>query len=81
MSWMNKLERRFGRYAIPNLSRYFVAAIVLGFVISLAAPRLLLFLEFDAAAILHGQVWRLLTWVLVPVTSMDFLACCFCSVC
>lgn len=77
MNWMNKLERRLGRYAIPNLSRYFVAAIVLGFVISLAAPQMLVFLEFDAGAILHGQVWRLLTWILVPVTSMDFFGLLF----
>lgn len=77
MNWMNKLERRLGRYAIPNLSRYFVAAIVLGFVISLAAPQMLAFLEFDAASILHGQIWRLVTWILVPVTSMDFFGLLF----
>ena len=29
MNWMDKLERKLGRYAVPNLSRYFVGAIVL----------------------------------------------------
>lgn len=77
MNWMNKLERKLGRYAIPNLSRYFVAAIVVGFVINLASPALLSYLEFDAASILHGQIWRLVTWIFVPVTSMDFFGLLF----
>ena len=34
MNWMDKLERKLGRYAVPNLSRYFVGAIVLGYVLS-----------------------------------------------
>ena len=77
MNWMNKLERKLGRYAIPNLSRYFVAAIVVGFVINLASPALLSYLKFDAASILHGQIWRLVTWIFVPVTSMDFFGLLF----
>ena len=35
MNWMDKLERKLGRYAVPNLSRYFVGAIVLGYVLSM----------------------------------------------
>lgn len=77
MNWMNKLEQKLGRYAIPNLSRYFVVAIVLGFLVELASPQLLGYLQFDAGAILHGQVWRLFTWILVPVTSMDFFGLLF----
>lgn len=77
MNWMNKLERKFGRYAIPGLSRYFVAAIVLGFLVQLFSPNLIFFLQFDVAAILHGQIWRLLTWIFVPVTSLDFFGLLF----
>lgn len=77
MNWMNKLERKVGRYAVPNLSRYFVIAIVAGFLINLASPVLMSFLQFDAASILHGQIWRLVTWVFVPVTSMDFFGLLF----
>ena len=77
MNWMIKLERKFGRYAIPGLSRYFVVAIVLGFLVQLFSPNLLYFLQFDVAAILHGQIWRLLTWIFVPVTSLDFFGLLF----
>ena len=77
MNWMNKLERTLGRYAVPNLSRYFVAAIVVGFLMELMSPQMLDFLAFDAASILHGQIWRLVTWVFMPVTSMDFFGLLF----
>ena len=80
MNWMDKLERKWGRHAIPNLSRYFVVAIIVGFLFSLAAPGLLSYLSFSVSEILHGQIWRLFTWVFMPSTSLDifgilFLVC------
>lgn len=80
MNWMDKLERKWGRYAIPNLSRYFVVAIIAGVLFSLAAPGLLSYLSFSVSGILHGQIWRLVTWVFMPSTSLDlfgilFLVC------
>ena len=77
MNWMNKLERKFGRYAIPNLSRYFVFAIVIGFVGDLIAPNVMSYLEFSPYWILHGQVWRLFSWVFIPSTSFDFFGILF----
>lgn len=80
MNWMDKLERKWGRHAIPNLSRYFVVAIVTGILLELAFPTFLNYLSFSVKDILHGQVWRLVTWVFMPATSLDifgllFLVC------
>jgi hypothetical protein len=77
MNWMDKLEKKIGRYAIPNLSRYFVAAVVVGFALEMFAPTLLAYLEFSVADIMHGQIWRLVTWIFVPVTSLDFFGLLF----
>jgi hypothetical protein len=77
MNWMDKLERKLGRYAIPNLSRYFVAAIVLGLVAELFAPDLLSYVDFSVSEILHGQIWRLVTWIFTPITSLDFFGLLF----
>ncbi|MCH5332773.1 MAG: hypothetical protein J1D89_02340 [Agathobacter sp.] len=66
MNWMNKLERKFGRYAIPNISRYFVLANVIGFLGAILFPSLMGYLQFSPYAILHGQVWRLVSWVFIP---------------
>ena len=67
MNWMNKLERKFGKYAIPNLMYYIIILYAFGFILSLVAPNVYYqYLSLDAAAILHGQVWRILTFIIQP---------------
>lgn len=67
MNWINKLERRFGRYAISNLMFYIIAMYAVGFVIILINPTFFYeYLTLDAAAILKGQVWRIFTFVMEP---------------
>ncbi len=77
MNWMDKLERKLGRYAVPNLSRYFVGAIVLGYVLSMLSPGFTDWISYDVSAILHGQIWRLFTWIFMPTTSLDFFGLLF----
>ena len=77
MNWMDKLERKIGRYAVPNLSRYFVGAIVLGYLMSMVSSTFTAWIEFDVAAILHGQIWRLFSWIFMPTTSLDFFGLLF----
>lgn len=38
----------------------------------LMAPSIMRYLTLDPYAILHGQVWRLVTWVISPPSSFDF---------
>lgn len=66
MNWLNKLERKFGRYAVPNLIVYLIGAYSVGFVLNMVAPNILGFLNFQPYYILHGQIWRLITWILMP---------------
>lgn len=72
MNWMNKLEKKFGRYAVPNISRYFVLANICGLMLELLAPGLMEFLAFSPYLILRGQVWRLVSWVFIPAQSGFF---------
>ena len=39
MNLLNKLERKFGKYAIPNLMYYVVILYAIGLVISQLAPQ------------------------------------------
>lgn len=66
MNWMYKLEQKWGRYAIYDLHKYFVIVYLIGFVLNFVGNGTITnYLSFDAGAIfLHGQVWRLVTWVL-----------------
>lgn len=72
MNWLNKLERKMGRFAIPNLMLFMVGAYILGFVLQLVNPGLLSYLTLSPYHILHGQVWRLFTWILMPTESNVF---------
>lgn len=67
MSWFNKLERRFGKYAIHNLMFYIIGIYVVGFIIAMFAPGFYSsYLSLDVSMILKGQVWRLVTFMLQP---------------
>ncbi len=69
MNWLNKLERRMGKFAISNLIVFLIGAYVIGFAIGLMNPGLLGYLSLSPYHILHGQVWRLITWILMPTES------------
>lgn len=73
MKLLRKMERRFGRYAIRNLSLVVIATYVFGYLCQFVAPRVLSYFTLDPAMIFqHGQVWRLVTWILIPPESLDF---------
>ena len=65
-NWLDKMERRFGRYAIRNLTMYLLAGYAIGYLLSFTMPQLLTYFTLEPALILKGQVWRLLSWVIIP---------------
>ena len=69
MNWLDKLERKFGRFAIPNLTVYLLAGYVIGFGIMYLMPDMIGYLTLEPALILRGQVWRIISWVLIPPTT------------
>lgn len=73
MNWRNKLERKFGKYAIPNLMNYIIILYVVGFILSMFAPEFYYsYLSLDIDAILHGQIWRLVTFIIQPPQASVF---------
>lgn len=75
MNFINKLERKFGRFAIPNLSMYLIALYAVGAVISLMDSSFYWnYLSLNPFAVLHGQPWRIVTFLLAtPSTNIIFL--------
>ncbi len=72
MKWFAKMERKFGRYAIRGLMRYVVGISILGTFLGLFDQGIYLnYLSLDIYQILHGQVWRLVTFVLYPSVSLQ----------
>lgn len=70
MKWFDKLERKFGRYAIHNLMYYVIGIYTLGFVIDMFAPQVYnTYLALDVPMILKGQIWRIFTYIIQPPSS------------
>ena len=70
---MNKMERKFGRYAIPNLMYYIVSLYAVGVLVQMMAPAFYIqYLMLDARAILHGQIWRVVTFMIWPPSNSLF---------
>lgn len=69
MSFLNKLERKFGRYAIRNLSLYLIIGYIIGYVFDMMG--ILAFFTLNPTLILKGQIWRLLTWIITPPDGLS----------
>ena len=67
---MGKFERKFGRYAIPNLTYIIVGVYVFGTLLSSFLPGIAQFLTFEPALIFKGQVWRLFSWLLIQSSAL-----------
>jgi len=79
MKWINRLERKYRRYAIPDLMKYIVfitlAVYILDNFLLNQGQSLISYLVLDPTLVLHGEVWRLLTFIFIPPnSSMIFIA-------
>ena len=68
---MSNFERKFGKYAIKNISLMLIMCYGVGYLIKMVNPAFLLFLTLNPYAILHGQIWRIFTWIVVPPDSSN----------
>ena len=70
---MSKFEKKFGKYAIKNISLALIMCYACGYLISWINPSFFNYLTLNPYEILfHGQVWRLVTWLIVPPESFSF---------
>jgi len=73
MSLLDRLEYRFGRFAIHGLIRYIVGLNVLAYVLTKMNPAFYYALTLSPARILQGEVWRLVTYIFIPQFGSGFL--------
>jgi hypothetical protein len=67
--WIDRFAYSHPRFGIPNLMLYIVIANAVTYILTLfAGAAALSFLKFDLYHVLHGEVWRLVTFVLLPFT-------------
>lgn len=67
MHWTDKLERRFGHLGIPHLVNGILAGQLVAGLITLFFNRNLpYFLFLTGAEVLHGRLWKLITFLFYP---------------
>jgi hypothetical protein len=77
MKFIQKLERKFGKYAIRDLMKYVIALYVIGLLVYTINPFAYIYLGLDVDKVLRGQVWRLITFLIpykVLGTDIIFVA-------
>ena len=74
-NWLNRLECKYGRFGIPNLTNILVAGQVLVFAVELFVNSAIpLWLGLSRFLLLQGQVWRVLTFVFIPFSGGSILS-------
>lgn len=68
MKLLDRMERKFGRFAIRNLMTYIITITGMVYVLYLMYPESISRLIFDPQLILKGEVWRLITFIFIPPT-------------
>lgn len=80
MKILDKMERKFGRFGIPNLMLYLVIGNLLVYIFDIffvlkAGTTFSQYLYFSPALVMQGQIWRIITFVFVPPnSSLVFIA-------
>ena len=65
------LRRKLEKYAIPNLTLYLIICYGIGYLMQYLVPAGYQYLMLDPFLVLKGQVWRLVTWILIPPDSSN----------
>ena len=72
MTWLDKLERKFGRFYIPNLMLIITIGIAFVYLVdSYAQINIASLLYLDRSLVFSGQIWRLITFVFVPQSGQS----------
>ena len=73
MRFLDRMERRFGKYAIKNLMIYMSVLYGLGFVVSTINPSVYATtLCLRPSKVMSGEIWRLVTWLMYPPSTSAF---------
>jgi len=78
--YLDKLERRFGKFTIQGLMLFIVigmgAVYIFDLVLSMKPDNHVFIqplLTFDLDAIKHGQIWRVISFLLVPPFASNII--------
>lgn len=71
MDFLTKLERKFGKFYIPNLTMILIGGFILGYLIEIVNPDALMAISLDPSKVMRGEVYRLITWIVIPPRTIS----------
>ena len=63
MTFLDRMERKFGWLAFPGFLRYYALLHALVYILQIFRPDIGLLLDFDRKLILDGEIWRIITFL------------------
>lgn len=72
MHWLDKLERKYGRFHIEGLMLYITATMLCIYIMDNFLPlsiNISDWIDLSRSQVLQGQVWRLVTFIFLPPAS------------
>ena len=72
-NFIDRMERKLGKFAIQNLSLYLIICYAFGYMIQMINPSFCNYLTLEPILVLQGQIWRLVTWVVMPPASSNII--------
>lgn len=71
---IEKLEKKFGKFAVHGLMKYVIIVYLVGYIAYNINPSFYYqWLMLDVDRLLQGQVWRLITFIIQPIDTSNIL--------
>ena len=76
MDFLHKWDQKYGKHAIPHLTRYIIMTYIAGYILMLIGgingsyTAISSLFTLSPSLILRGQVWRIFSWLLIPPNSL-----------
>lgn len=71
MKFLNRMELKYGRYAIHDLMKYILGLYILGTFLNVISPGIYAeYLCLDFSMVAKGQIWRMITFIMAPSSQM-----------
>lgn len=74
MRILDQLERKYGRYGVPNVTVGLIFLQVIAYILSISRLEILHGLYLKPSLVLEGQIWRLFTFLAVPPITNPIFA-------
>ena len=72
IKWLDKLENKYGKYALDGLIYYISGLMITVFILNKLSILPYTMLYLNGNLILQGEIWRLVTFLLIPISENPF---------